>query len=91
MLKFIFIFMLIVIFVLIAVIIAVIIALKKEYDVAIDNSLMYQSDYLSLQKRFQKLEKEKEIEKKHNEELAKKLADISHMSIADVLNQLQND
>lgn len=87
MLKFIFIFMLIVIFVLIA----VIIALKKEYDVALDNGLMYQSDYLNLQKRFQKLEKEKEIERKHNEELAKKLADISHMPIADVLNKLQND
>lgn len=34
---------------------------------------------------------EMEIEKKHNQELAKKLADISCMSIDDVLQQLQND
>ena len=87
MLKFIFIFMLIVIFILIA----VIIALKKEYDVALDNSLIYQGDYFSLKKRFEQLEKEKEIAEKHQRELAKKLADISKLSIADVLNQLQND
>lgn len=34
---------------------------------------------------------ELEIERKHNMELAKKLADISCMSIGDVLRQLQND
>ena len=32
-----------------------------------------------------------EIEKKHNKELAKKLADIGCMSIDDVLHQLQNN
>lgn len=37
------------------------------------------------------LMEENEIEKKHNAELAKKLADISCMSIDDVLAQLQND
>ena len=31
------------------------------------------------------------IERKHKKELAKKLADISTMSIDDVLSQLQND
>ena len=35
------------------------------------------------------LMEEMEIEKKHNQELAKKLADISCMSIDDVLQQLQ--
>ena len=34
---------------------------------------------------------ELEIEKKHNKELAKKLADIGCMSIDDVLHQLQNN
>lgn len=34
---------------------------------------------------------ELEIEKKHTKELAKKLADISCMSIDDVLHQLQNN
>ena len=34
---------------------------------------------------------ELEIEKRHNKELAKKLADISCMSIDDVLAQLQNN
>lgn len=34
---------------------------------------------------------EMEIEKKHNQELAKKLADISCMSIDDVLQQLQHN
>jgi len=34
---------------------------------------------------------ENKIEKEHNKELAKKLADISCMSIDDVLSQLQND
>ena len=32
-----------------------------------------------------------EIEKKHNAELAKKLADISCMSIDDVLHELQHN
>ena len=34
---------------------------------------------------------EMEIEKKHKNELAKKLANISYMSIDDVLHQLQNN
>ena len=37
------------------------------------------------------LMEENEIEKKNNAELAKKLADISCMSIDDVLHQLQNN
>lgn len=37
-----------------------------------------------------KLKGELEIERKHNHELAKKLADISCMSIDDVLHELQD-
>ena len=41
--------------------------------------------------KIEKLLEEMQIEKKHNQELAKKLADISCMSIDDVMHQLQND
>lgn len=51
----------------------------------------YKSSYFELNNRFEKLLEENEIEKKHNKELAKRLADISCMSIDDVLTQLQND
>lgn len=37
------------------------------------------------------IKREMEIEKKYNEKLTKKLADISNMSIDDVLNELQNN
>jgi len=39
--------------------------------------------------KFNKVVEEMQIEKSHNKELAKKLADISCMSIDDVLQQLQ--
>ena len=51
----------------------------------------YKREYFKLNDRFEKLMEENEIEKKHNAELAKKLADISCMSIDDVLHQLQNN
>lgn len=51
----------------------------------------YESECNNLNIRVEKLMEEMEIEKKHNKELAKKLADISCMSIDDVLSQLQND
>lgn len=51
----------------------------------------YESEYNNLNVRVEKLMEEMEIEKKHNKELAKKLADISCISIDDVLSQLQND
>jgi predicted PurR-regulated permease PerM len=41
--------------------------------------------------KIEKLLEEMQIEKNHNQELAKKLADISCMSIDDVMHQLQND
>ena len=51
----------------------------------------YKSEYFELNNRFEKLMEENKIEKEHNKELAKKLADISCMSIDDVLSQLQDD
>ena len=41
--------------------------------------------------KIEKLLGEMQIEKNHNQELAKKLADISCMSIDDVMHQLQNN
>ena len=51
----------------------------------------YNNSYIELNNRFEKLMEENKIEKKHNKELAEKLANISYMSINDVLSQLQND
>lgn len=47
--------------------------------------------YEELNKSYTTLNKEMEIEKKHTQELAKKLADISCMSIDDVMHQLQDN
>ena len=60
---------------------------NKDLKLQIENC---KSEYFELNNRFEKLLEENEIEKKHNKELAKKLADISCMSIDDVLQQLQN-
>lgn len=51
----------------------------------------YKNSYLELNNKFEKLLEENEIEKKHNKELAEKLANISYMSIDDILSQLQNN
>lgn len=51
----------------------------------------YKNTYKELNNSYEKLNKEMEIEKKHNQELAKKLADISCMSIDDVLAELQDN
>lgn len=51
----------------------------------------YNNSYIELNNRFEKLMEENKIEKKHNKELVEKLANISCMSINDVLSQLQND
>ena len=61
---------------------------NKELQSQIDDC---KSSYFELNSRFEKLLEENEIEKKHNKELAEKLANISCMSIDDVLHQLQND
>ena len=61
---------------------------KKKLENALED---YKSEYFELNNRFEKLMEENNIEKKHNAELAKKLADISCVSIDDVLAQLQNN
>ena len=61
---------------------------NKDLKLQIENC---KSEYFELNNRFEKLMEENKIEKEHNKELAKKLADISCMSIDDVLSQLQND
>lgn len=61
---------------------------NKELQNQIDD---YKSSYFELNNRFEKLLEENEIEKKHNKELAEKLANISCMPVNDVLSQLQND
>lgn len=61
---------------------------NKELQSHIDD---YKRSYFELNNKFEKLLEENEIEKKHNKELAEKLASISCMSIDDVLSQLQND
>lgn len=58
--------------------------LKSENDI-------WQKAFEESNKLFEKLNKEIQIEKKHTQELAKKLADISCMSIDDVMHQLQDD
>lgn len=58
--------------------------LEKEIDEICD-------ELENIETRNEILIKELKIEKEHNDKLAKKLADISTMSIDDVLHELQND
>ena len=63
---------------------------KKINSLKLENET-FKNSYEELNNSYTTLSKEMEIEKKHNEELAKKLADISCMSVDDVLAQLQNN
>lgn len=58
--------------------------LEKEIDEICD-------ELENIETKNEVLIKELKIEKEHNDKLAKKLADISTMSIDDVLHELQND
>jgi uncharacterized protein YoxC len=58
--------------------------LEKEIDEICD-------ELENIETKNEILIKELKIEKEHNDKLAKKLADISTMSIDDVLHELQND
>lgn len=58
--------------------------LEKEIDEVCD-------ELENIESKNDILIKELKIEKEHNDKLAKKLADISTMSIDDVLHELQND
>lgn len=85
--------LLIIILILIVICAAMFIIIKsqKSKNKDLKNQLAdCKSEYFELNNRFETLLEENEIEKKHNAELAKKLADISCMSIDDVLHQLQN-
>ena len=78
--------------ILICAILIIIIKTQKSKNKEIQNQLEdFKSEYFELNNRFEKLMEENEIERKHNKELAQKLADISCMSLDDVLQQLQND
>lgn len=80
--------------VLVLVIIILIFILKYEIQkikkLKLENDT-WQKAFEESNKSFEKLNKEMEIEKKHNSELSKKLAEISNMSIDDVLHQLQHN
>lgn len=80
--------------ILITVIVVLILIIKyknKDIDSFKSENETLRTIYEELNKSYTNLTKEMEIEKKHTQELAKKLADISCMSIDDVLHQLQND
>ena len=76
-------------------VIAVLVFIIKRKDKKIDSlkseSQTYKNAYEELTDTLEKLNKELEIERRHKNELAKKLADISTLSIDDVLHQLQHD
>ena len=83
---------LILILVLTCVIMVLIIKNQKSKNKKLQNQIEdYKSEYFELNNRFEKAQEEIEIEKRNNKELAKKLADISCMSIDDVLQQLQHN
>ena len=63
---------------------------KDIYSLESENEA-FRNSYEELNNSYKQLDEEIKIEKKHNEELAKKLADISCMSIDDVLAQLQDN
>lgn len=77
----------------IAVIILILIIKSKNKEIKNQinqiNNLLENGKELEIKN--EKLLEEMQIEKNHNQELAKKLADISCMSIDDVMHQLQND
>lgn len=85
---------LVVILILIITIVILILTIKHKnkdiYSLKSENQA-FKNTYEELNNSYTNLTKEMEIEKKHNKELAEKLANISCMSIDDVLSQLQND
>ena len=64
---------------------------NKKINLLKSENETYKNIYEELNNSYKQLDEEIKIEKKHNQELAKKLADISCMSIDDVLQQLQNN
>lgn len=64
---------------------------NKNIDSLKSENETFKNSYEELNNSYKRLDEEIKIEKKHTAELAKKLADISCMSIDDVLAQLQNN
>jgi predicted RNase H-like nuclease (RuvC/YqgF family) len=65
---------------------------QKKKNKSLQNQIIdYENEYEELNEQFEKIKGDMEIEKRHNKELAKKLADISCMSIDDVLHELQDN
>ena len=64
---------------------------NKNIDSLKSENETFRNSYEELNNSYKQLDEGIKIEKKHSEELAKKLADISCMSIDDVLAQLQNN
>jgi len=74
------------------VVLAVIIKCQTSKNKTLENQIEnYKNSYFELNDKFEKTMGELEIEKESKEKLAKKLADISCMSIDDVLSELQHD
>lgn len=64
---------------------------NKNIDSLKSENETFRNSYEELNNSYKQLDEEIKIEKKHNQELAKKLANISCMSIDDVLAQLQDN
>ena len=64
---------------------------KKQCENIKSEKQALKESFDSLKEMYFRINKELTIEKKHKEELAKKLSDISSMSINDVLHELQNN
>lgn len=64
---------------------------NKDIDSLKSENETFRNSYEELNNSYKQLDEEIKIEKKHTAELAKKLADISCMSIDDVMHQLQDN
>lgn len=64
---------------------------NKNIDSLKSENETFRNCYEELNNSYKQLDEEIKIEKKHTAELAKKLADISCMSIDDVLAELQDN
>ena len=80
-----------ILFIVVVILILIIKFKSKDIDSFKSENETLRTIYEELNKSYTTLNKEMEIEKKHNQELAKKLADISCMSIDDVMHQLQDN
>lgn len=87
------IFIVLILILLITIIILILMIKQKNKNINLlkSENETFRNSYKELNSSYEKLNEEMEIEKTHNKQLAKKLADISCMSIDDVISQLQNN